>query len=54
MYQAKIKEITKELTDKLIKKEIDSKTLFDCLEIIEIYKIENGIINTNWKLKIRM
>ena len=45
--KAKIKEITRELADKLIKKEITSVQLFECLEEIELHKIKNNI--TEWR-----
>lgn len=51
--EAKIKVIINELSQKLMNKEITSKDLFECLDEIEKFKLENGIMNPDWRIQIK-
>jgi hypothetical protein len=47
--EAKVKEVTSYLTEKLIANEISSKELWECYEELQMYKYENKII-PNWRI----
>jgi len=46
--QAKVASLAKELARQIVKGEITYKELWDSLDEIEIYKIENKITNKGW------
>jgi hypothetical protein len=47
--EAKVSSLCKELAKKLINKEITSKQVWESLDEIEKYKVEQKIINKGWR-----